>query len=878
MKTNTNKGLQLLLALLMLLTFGAPASEAALRDFGPIKLLGGFPAWYRDFNGIAVQQCLSRAVSPVPTPPAVTGPGLPICNILPNPDSIPPFDANLPITFYPNPPTNYNFPDESFYYSIGPDPNVFAFAAGKGRVVIVLALEAAFSVGNPVPGDQVVFSRVRVYLTQGVPNGNYKITHPYGVENLTVTGGLLRYTRDIGLVGPAFSGPLAGDMGPFFTWTVDPALVASGKQNPDGTLNGLDPVTNLPNGDVFLGDFNIGHTFQGSPFGTNYFRVDGPVGSGIGGPGIDFIQSDLGLLEGWKYTTPIPSPLTIDRLTYRRDTLAGQIDIFATTSSISNQGTPPSLKVTGDNIIPASGVVMSREGSSGVFFAHIDNIVPTLFPAQITVTNTADNPPTSVVGDLADEIFISEATYEPISRNLTIKAASGDLMVNPPPALTVDQYGPIPANGTLVVGGVNAPPPVVRVVSAAHGSATRPLLVQAFIQPVAVNDSANILNAGGNSVVIDILANDSVTSPATLVAGSVAIGTAPIHGSVSVNPVTGAATYTLNPAFVTAGSDVFTYTVTDSTGTVSAPATVSISITLANVPPVANNDSFNGSTTGVFPIGVLANDTSATSTLNPDSIVIVTAPAAPAVATPLNNGSGLISFAAATPGIYSFQYTVKDTFTTPDTSNIATVVVTVTAPVIPPTAANDSGSVVAGSSVVIGVAANDTAGTNPLNTSSTAVATLPANGTVLANAAGAGTITYTPNAGFTGSDSFTYTIKDNAGTVSNNATVNVTVTAPTNETIIITRAQYTLSSGQWRVDGTTTARVGGQTMKIFNGATVPADATTGLLATVSVAANGAFTWTSPNGAQQPNGLRRISILSSLNPNNNKREQVTVTVR
>jgi hypothetical protein len=137
----------------MLLTLCATSAEAVLRDFGPINPLGGFPAWYRDNNGVAVQQCLSRAVSPIPTPPAVTGPGLPICNILPNPNSIPPFDATKPITFTPNPPTNYNFPDESFYYSLSPDPTVFAFAAGKGRVVIVLALEAAFTSGNPTPGD-----------------------------------------------------------------------------------------------------------------------------------------------------------------------------------------------------------------------------------------------------------------------------------------------------------------------------------------------------------------------------------------------------------------------------------------------------------------------------------------------------------------------------------------------------------------------------------------------------------------------------------------------------------------------------------------------------------------------------------------------------
>lgn len=870
-----NQGLQLVLAVVMLLVI-ATGAQAALRDFGPINPLGGFPSWYRDNNGVALQQCLSRSVSPVPN--AATG--LPICNILPNPDSIPPFDATQTITFFPNPATNWNYPDESFYYSLGPDPNAFAFAAGKGRVVIVLALEAAFGTGNPVPGDQVVFSRVRVFLTQGVPNGNYKITHPYGVENLTVTGGLLRFTRDLGLVGPAFTGPLAGDMGPYFTWTPDAALIAAGAQNADGTLNGLDPVSRTANGTVFLGDPNVPHTFQGSPFGTNYFRVDGPVGSGIGGPGVDFIESNLGLLEGWKYTTPIPSPLTIDRLTYRRDAISGQIDVFATTSALSNQGTPSSLTITGTNIIPAAGVVMEKDAATGTYFAHISNIPPALFPTQITITNTADNQPIPVVGDLVDEVFISEATYEPVSKTLTVKAASGDLLNNPAPALTADHYGPIPANGTLVVAGVNAPPSNIRVVSAAHGSSTKQLLVRAFVPPVAGNDTAGVLNINpsASSVVIDVLANDSATAPATLVPATVVAGVA-TNGTTSVNPATGAITYTLNPAFVGSGSDAFTYTVTDSNGVVSLAATVTVTITSANIAPVANNDAASGSTTGAFNIAVLANDTSATSTLNPDSIVIVTQPAAPAVVTPLINGTGNVSFSSATAGIYSFQYTVNDTFGIPATSNVATAVVTITAPAVPPAAVNDSAVVTAGSSVVINVAANDTAGTNPISASSVTVAGAPANGTVLANAGGAGTITYTPNTGFAGADSFTYTIKDTLGNVSGNATVSVTVNAPTAETITITRAQFTLSGALWRIEGNTTARVAGQTMKIFNSATVPADTTTGLLATVTVnSADGKFIWSSPSGSPAPNALRRISILSSLNPNNNKREQVTVTVR
>lgn len=872
-----NQKVQLLLAMLMLLSLCATTAQAVLRDSGPISLVGGYPAWYRDNNGIAVQQCISKAVSPISS--------LPLCNLLAFPNTSPPFDPALPLSFYPNPAAGYNWPLETFYFSLSTDKLSFTSPTfPNAKPLILLALEGSFSNNiNPIPGDQIVFSRVRINLI-GFPSGQYTITHPFGVDVMNINSADIKtqkFTRDVGLTGTRFVGALAGDIGPYLTWTPDAPQVALGTQNADGTIPGLTAGTLVPNGEVYLGDFNVAHAFQGSPFGTDYFKIQGPLGSNIGGIGNDVLQSNLGILEGQKYTAPIPSPLAIDRLTYRRDTLAGQIDVFASTSPLSNQGTPSSLTITGTNITPLAGVVMSKDAVSGKFFAHIDNVSPVLFPAQLTITNSADIPPTAVIGDLADEVFISAATYEPITKTLTIKAASGDLLNDPAPTLTADQFGPIPSNGTLTVTGVDAPPPSVHVSSAAHGSASKQLLVQAFPPPVAGNDAASILNSGaGNSITINVISNDSATAPATIVPGSVAIVSPATSGTAVPNPLgDGTVIYTLN-TFSGSAADSFTYTIADSNGTVSNIATVTITVTSANIPPVANNDNASGLSSGPFNINVLVNDTSATSTLNKNSISIVTQPVGLTVSVP-NDGSGNVVFPQATAGTYSFQYTVNDTFTVPATSNIATVFVTVVAPVLPPTAVNDpNATVTAGSSVVVNVVLNDTQGTNPINASSVTVASAPANGTALANVSGVGTITYTPNPGFSGIDTFTYNVKDTLGNVSGNATVTVTVTAPTTETINVTRAQFTLSSGQWRIDGTTTARVAGQTMNIFNSATVPLVLTDNLLTAtpVSVAGNGSFTWTSANGAPPPNALRKISVLSSLNPNNNKKEQVTVTVR
>jgi len=53
------------------------------------------------------------------------------------------------------------------------------------------------------------------------------------------------------------------------------------------------------------------------------------------------------------------------------------------------------------------------------------------------------------------------------------------------------------------------------------------------------------------------------------------------------------------------------------------------------------------------------------------------------------------------------------------------------------------------------------------------ISTGPSNGSVVENVDG--TVTYTPTAGFIGTDTFTYTVQDDDGATSNEAVVTVTV-------------------------------------------------------------------------------------------------------
>ncbi|WP_170337390.1 tandem-95 repeat protein, partial [Ruegeria arenilitoris] len=111
-----------------------------------------------------------------------------------------------------------------------------------------------------------------------------------------------------------------------------------------------------------------------------------------------------------------------------------------------------------------------------------------------------------------------------------------------------------------------------------------------------------------------------------------------------------------------------------------------------------------------------------------------------------------------------------------------------------PDAADDGLSTGQDAALVVNVAAdllaNDSDGDGDLLSLDSF--TQPTNGTVADN--GDGTLTYTPNAGFTGADSFTYTITD--GTDTDTATVTVTVTGTPPGNTVPDAADDGLSTGQ----------------------------------------------------------------------------------
>lgn len=197
-------------------------------------------------------------------------------------------------------------------------------------------------------------------------------------------------------------------------------------------------------------------------------------------------------------------------------------------------------------------------------------------------------------------------------------------------------------------------------------------------------------------------------------------------------------------------------------------ATVTVSGAPAGGVPVAVDDSATVTANDSVTIPVASNDTDPDGDLDPASAAVATGPAN---GTAIANGDGTITY-TPTPGYEgpdSFSYTICDLQGLCDTGAVS---LTVEPAGQPPVASPDFGVVAEDSSVVVDAAANDTDPDANLEPATASVTIAPASGTAVAG--GDGTITYTPDPDFNGTDSFAYTICDTDGLCSS-AGVDITV-------------------------------------------------------------------------------------------------------
>jgi hypothetical protein len=411
---------------------------------GPTSGDNGFPVWYKDDNNVRVEPCIDAN-----DPNCVAAAPLP--------------DPSQPISF-PD-----NFPDEMFYQLA--DSTITL--PGGGKAVSSFNLEGAFGGGVPKANDQIVFGRVRFFYKGLQPDKTYRITHPYGVDELTAdSSGAIRFTEDGGLSIGQFGEALNSRIGPFLKWD-----------------------SGAPLG--YLGDGATAHTITGSPYNTNFVRIQGIVGpKGEAADPLD-VSSPLFTVMGKQATT---GGVGVDRAVYSRDSGGTtMLDVFA-----NSQIEPQSIEVSGTGLDPTR-----LRGENGHYEGHVPLAS---IPTSVTVTNVGDVPASKKTATVTDDVT-GTAVYDADKFTLTINASSSDAAS--PPTLTATGFGAL-AGGTLAVGSVTGAPATVTVTSSAGGSATLPV---------------TMTGAGFPAIPVQAFAgvDQEVLSGATVT----------LDGSASTGPVTG---------------------------------------------------------------------------------------------------------------------------------------------------------------------------------------------------------------------------------------------------------------------------------------------------------------------------------------------------
>ena len=317
--------------------------------------------------------------------------------------------------------------------------------------------------------------------------------------------------------------------------------------------------------------------------------------------------------------------------------------------------------------------------------------------------------------------------------------------------------------------------------------------------PVAVADSFTVTEDSG-ATVLDVLANDTDIDAGPKLIQSVS---QPANGTVVITNGGADLSFTPDADFNTddAADQSFTYTLNDG-----STATVTVTVTPVNDAPVAADDTFSGNEDAQIAGNVLAdNGSGPDADIDGDTLTV-------SLASDVSNGTLVLNANGSftyTPdpdfnGTDSFTYTVNDGTVDGTT---ATVTLTVGAVNDAPVTNADSYSATEDTPLAVdanlGVLANDTDAENDPLTA--VLVTGPGNGSLALNADGS--FTYTPDADFSGTDSFTY--KANDGTADGNTeTVTINVAPVADGAIISTSAVSSASptplSGDVVVNTTTT--------------------------------------------------------------------------
>ncbi|MFD0914909.1 tandem-95 repeat protein [Pseudahrensia aquimaris] len=523
-------------------------------------------------------------------------------------------------------------------------------------------------------------------------------------------------------------------------------------------------------------------------------------------------------------------------------------DALTVTAASSPNGT---VTINGDNTLTYtpdadySGVdqisYTVSDGNGGTVSGEQFVVVAAINDAPEAVADVqSGDEDTVVVVQVLDNDSDIDSALDPASIQIVGTAVAGDpLTVAGEGVWSVDGV-----NGTISFtpeANYNGPvAPIEYVVADIEGLVSTGAQVNVSLNavndtPVAANDVASV--AEDSSVVIDVLANDSdvegTLDPASVrITGTSAAGDPLVvsgEGVWTVDTSNGRITFTPEANYAGVVTPI-QYTVRDGDGALSNSATVSVTIGAGNDAPTAGDIALTGDedTSTVFDIAAATDDLDGTIDLG--SIQIVGTPAA-GVSLPvagegvwsIDGVAGTITFTPQADydgAVAPIQYTVRDDLGA--ISNVATLTATITPVNDAPTATANSGTVLEDGNVTIVVLADDVDIDGTVDPATVQIVGTANPGDPFTET-GVGTwailpdgsITFTPAANYAGPVApIQYTVRDNAGAVSNPATVSVTIAevndAPVGASFVRSLAEDTtlsfdVVSAATDVDGTVLA-------------------------------------------------------------------------
>src|SRR5256712_184716 len=580
---------------------GAFAQNAqGLAAVGAIAPANGYPRWYLDKNGLQLGQCLDAAN---PADPCV------LAGTFPNPGQ--------PISF-PD-----NFPDEFFYWRTTTTINNIGNVGG--RALLVMSTQAGFGGATGTAADgagaQIVFARYRVrVLPDGlVPGATYVVTGPFGVQSFVASAtGTINFTVDqgcpLGTPLPCnFSSVLpTTNAGPFLTW--DPAT----------------PPAPTPG---FIGDGLLTHTIVGSPFNTNFFRIQGP---NVGGPGVNVVETNLFTnVIGKIYVRPATS--TTLNSTPNPSVFGQAVTLTATVTPVPAAPVVPTGSVTFRDGATALATVTLANGSASLNVSTLtvgSHSLTAVYNGSPNFAGSTSPTVTQVVNSPTTTSLSATPNPSVFGQTVTLTAT-----VSPVPPAVGIPTGTVTFNdGTTSLG-------VVTLVNGSASLTVSTLAVGSHSLTAAYSGGGNF-QASTSATVIQTVNQGNTSTSLTSTPNPSNVGQAvTLTATVSaVSPAAGVPTGTVTFRDGATSLGVVTLVNGSASLTVSTLATGNHSLTVG----YSGSPSFLGSTSAIViqAVNLLNTSTSLTSTPNPSTTgqaVTLTATVT-AVAPPTGVPTGTVTF------------------------------------------------------------------------------------------------------------------------------------------------------------------------------------------------------------------------------------------